>query len=120
MGAAALRHLAEMVQDGIPAREALRSMAGSITLDCLRAIVPMAEYEGKQSYLVNRVICVLGALDGEGWSLLTRRETDVALCIRALLRNPYMWDVDEWETRLVAAIEPYRVAAGVSASPWAA
>ena len=120
MGAAALRHLESMVRDGIPAREALASMAGSITLDCLRAIVPTTEYEGRQSYLVNRVVCVLGALDGEGWSLLTRRETDVALCIRALLRNPRVWDADEWEARLVAAIEPYRIAAGVAVSPYAA
>ena len=120
MSEAALRHLAAMVQDGIPVGEALGSMAGSITLDCLRAIVPMAEYDGRQSYLVNRVVCVLGALDGEGWSLLTRRETDVALCIRALLRDPHAWDADEWEARLVAAVEPYRIAAGVSVSPRAA
>lgn len=113
MGAAAIRHLETMVMCGSKAQDALYTAAGSIVFDCLRAIVREKEYEGRQSYLINRVTCVLNALDGEGWSLLTERETDVTLCIRSLLRDPVAWDPDEWDGRLVRAIEPYRNAVHV-------
>ena len=79
MGAAAIRHLKTMVMCGYEARDALATAVGSIALDCLRSVMPAEEYEGRQSYLVARVSCVLNALDGEGWSLLTDREADVAL-----------------------------------------
>ncbi len=114
MGAAAIRHLKTMVMCGYEARDALATAVGSIALDCLRSVMPASEYEGRQSYLVARVSCVLNALDGEGWSLLTDREVDVALCVRSLLRDPEAWDPDEWESRLSQAVEPYRVAAGIA------
>lgn len=110
MGAAALRHVEMMVEGGSKAKDALSLAVGSMVFDCLQAVLPAEAYDGRQSYLVNRVTCVLDALDGDGWSLLTEREMDVVLCIRSVLRDPYAWDADEWERRLSEVIEPYRAA----------
>ena len=114
MGAAALRKTEGLTARGSTPRGALELMLGPIVFDCLRASVPQVEYDGRQSYLVNRSVCVMDALDGGGWSLLTMREEDVALCVRSLLRDPYAWDADEWDRKIASVVESYRQAAGIS------
>lgn len=114
MGAAALRHAKGLTTNGATPNGVLEMMLGPIVFDCLRAVVPQREYEGRDSYLVNRSVRVMDALDGEGWSLLTMREEDVALCVRSLLRDPYAWDVEEWDRRIASVVETYREAAGIA------
>lgn len=113
MGAAALRHVHSMVMEGSRGQDALGMVVGSMVFDCLVSVLPNDVCEGRQSYVVNRVARVLDALDGKGWSLLTDREIDVALCVRSAIGNPDAWLADEWERGLSDVIERYRIAAGM-------
>lgn len=111
MGGAALAMVADVSRSGTDVARALDLALASMALDCLEAVMPSGTTA--DNYLVMRTMKVVDAIEGGSWATLTRLETEVALCLSALMRAPGNWHAGDWDLRISDALMPYLDAVGI-------